>query len=90
MQLWELARCWYDDRLQLDWRRRTLSARQTLLDNVGLTGEFWDLSLASESQHADQVVISIVRRRMATHCSGCQTWQIGLIAKALYGIATWD
>ena len=43
-QLWELANGWYDDRLQLDWRRRTVKERQAILTNVGLTGEFWDLA----------------------------------------------
>jgi hypothetical protein len=42
--LWELARRWYDDRLELDWRRKTIRERQAILDEVGLTGEFWRLA----------------------------------------------
>ena len=45
MQLWELAKRWYDDRLQFDWYRRTVEERQTLLNEVGLTGESWNLSV---------------------------------------------
>lgn len=43
-QLWELAQGWYDDRLELDWRRKTLGERQAILTSVGLTGDFWDLA----------------------------------------------
>ena len=42
-QLWQLARRWYDDRLQPDWRRRTAAERQAILDQVGLDGPFWRL-----------------------------------------------
>jgi hypothetical protein len=38
-----LARRWYGDRLDPDWRPRTLEASQAILDEVGLTGEFWRL-----------------------------------------------
>jgi hypothetical protein len=38
-----LARRWYGDRLDPDWRPRTLEASQAILDGVGLTGEFWRL-----------------------------------------------
>ena len=41
--MWALARRWYDDRLDLDWRRRTPAERQAILDAVGLTGPFWSL-----------------------------------------------
>jgi hypothetical protein len=40
----ELARRWYGDRLDPDWRPRTLAASQAILDGVGLTGPFWRLS----------------------------------------------
>ncbi len=40
-RLWELARRWYDDRLRLDWRRRTVEERQAILDAVGLTSADW-------------------------------------------------
>jgi hypothetical protein len=43
-QLWRLARSWYDDRLEPDWRRRTPAERQALLDAAGLTGPFWSLT----------------------------------------------
>jgi len=38
-----LARRWYGDRLDPDWRPRTLEASQAILDGVGLTGPFWSL-----------------------------------------------
>ena len=40
-RLWTLARTWYDDRLDHDWRRRSTAERQTLLEVAGLTGDFW-------------------------------------------------
>ena len=40
----ELARRWYGDRLDRDWRPRTLAESQAILDGVGLTGEFWRLA----------------------------------------------
>ena len=39
----ELARRWYGNRLDPDWRPRTLEESQAILDSVGLTGEFWRL-----------------------------------------------
>lgn len=42
--LWSLALRWYDDRLEHDWRRKTLTERQVILESVGLTGSFWNLS----------------------------------------------
>ncbi len=42
-QLWELAKRWYDDRFDFDWKRRPVDARQALLHQAGLTGEFWSL-----------------------------------------------
>lgn len=42
-QLWKLAKVWYDDRLGLDWRRRTVEERQALLASCGLTGTFWKI-----------------------------------------------
>jgi hypothetical protein len=41
--LQKLARRWYGDRLDADWRPRTLEESQAILDSVGLTGEFWRL-----------------------------------------------
>jgi hypothetical protein len=42
-QLWELARRWYDDRLEHDWRRKTVAERQRILEEVGLVGPFWQI-----------------------------------------------
>ena len=42
-QLWALARTWYGDRLDPGWRPRTREQSQSILDSVGLTGEFWRL-----------------------------------------------
>ena len=38
-----LARDWYGDRLEADWRPRTLEQSQAILARHGLTGEFWRL-----------------------------------------------
>lgn len=42
-RMWSLARRWYDDRLELEWRRRTPDERQAILEEVGLVGPFWRL-----------------------------------------------
>ena len=42
-QLAGLARRWYGDRLDPDWRPRTRADSQGILDAVGLTGDFWRL-----------------------------------------------
>jgi hypothetical protein len=42
-QLEALARAWYGDRLDPDWRPRTRDQSQRLLADVGLTGGFWEL-----------------------------------------------
>jgi hypothetical protein len=34
---------WYGDRLDVDWRPRTVDASQAILADFGLTGEFWRL-----------------------------------------------
>jgi len=39
----ELARRWWWTRLEPDWRPRTPAESQAILDEVGLTGEFWRL-----------------------------------------------
>lgn len=41
--LLRLARLWYGDRLDPDWRPRTREQSQAILDEVGLTGGFWRL-----------------------------------------------
>jgi Alkylmercury lyase len=42
-QLWDLARIWYENRLEPDWRRRTADEAQAVFEEIGLTGPFWDL-----------------------------------------------
>jgi hypothetical protein len=37
----ELARRWYGDRLDPDWRPRSTAESQRILTECGLTGEFW-------------------------------------------------
>ena len=41
--LFRLARRWYGDRLDPDWRPRTRDQSQAILTEVGLTGPFWEL-----------------------------------------------
>jgi hypothetical protein len=38
-----LARRWYGDRMDPDWRPRTVEASQAILAEFGLTAEFWRL-----------------------------------------------
>ena len=40
----ELARIWYSDKLEVNWRRRTLPEAQAVFDSLGLTGDFWQLA----------------------------------------------
>jgi hypothetical protein len=40
----ELAHAWYADRLAPDWQPHTREQNQAILDQIGLTGEFWRLS----------------------------------------------
>jgi hypothetical protein len=40
----ELARRWWWTRLEPDWRPRTAEESQAILDEVGLTGDFWRLA----------------------------------------------
>ena len=39
----ELARRWWWTRLDPDWRPRPAEQSQAILDELGLTGEFWRL-----------------------------------------------
>jgi hypothetical protein len=39
----ELARRWWRTRLDADWRPRAPEESQAILDELGLTGEFWRL-----------------------------------------------
>lgn len=43
LKLNELARRWWSTRLDPDWRPRAPSESQAILDDLGLTGEFWQL-----------------------------------------------
>jgi hypothetical protein len=43
-QLERLARAWYGDRLDPDWRPRTREESQAILDDMELTNPFWRLS----------------------------------------------
>jgi len=40
----ELARRWWWTRVEPDWRPRTPAESQAILDELGLTGEFWRLT----------------------------------------------
>ncbi len=40
----ELARIWYADKLEPNWRRKTLAEAQAVFDSLGLTGDFWELA----------------------------------------------
>ena len=39
----ELARRWWDDRLDPDWQPHTRDFNQAILDDLGLSGPFWQL-----------------------------------------------
>ena len=39
----DLARGWWADRLDPDWRPHTRDQNQAILDRLGLTGPFWRL-----------------------------------------------
>jgi hypothetical protein len=41
--VWRLAQPWYGNRLDPGWSPRPAAAAQRLLDQVGLTGDFWRL-----------------------------------------------
>jgi len=43
-QLHNLAQRWYGDRLDPEWRPRTVQQSQAILGSVGLTGAFWRLA----------------------------------------------
>ena len=42
-QQWELARRWYSNRLDADWRRRSPDEAQRVLAECGLSDPFWEL-----------------------------------------------
>lgn len=41
--VWRLAKAWYADPRDPEWRPRTRDENQAVLAGVGLTGEFWEL-----------------------------------------------
>jgi hypothetical protein len=42
-QLSELAHAWWGDRLAAEWKPHSRAQNQAILDQLGLTGEFWRL-----------------------------------------------
>jgi hypothetical protein len=42
-KLAELAEAWWWDRLEPDWQPHNREQNQSILDRVGLTGDFWRL-----------------------------------------------
>jgi hypothetical protein len=42
-QQWRLAEAWYANRLDPDWRRRTLAEAEAVFAGLGLAGDFWRL-----------------------------------------------
>jgi hypothetical protein len=43
-KLSELGHAWYGDRLSPGWRPHTRDQNQAVLERLGLTGDFWQLS----------------------------------------------
>jgi hypothetical protein len=43
-EICDLAQAWWSDRLAPDWQPHTLEQNQAILDELGLTGEFWRLA----------------------------------------------
>jgi len=42
-QTWQLARAWYSDPRDPNWRPRSRDESQAVLASVGLVGDFWEL-----------------------------------------------
>lgn len=42
-QQWRLAQAWYHDRMEFDWRRKTLAEIDALWEALGFTSAFWYL-----------------------------------------------
>jgi hypothetical protein len=42
-KLSELAHAWWSDRLAADWQPHDREQNQAILDELGLTGDFWRL-----------------------------------------------
>lgn len=43
-RLCDLAHAWWSDRLSPEWQPHTRERNQAILDDLGLTGDFWVLS----------------------------------------------
>ena len=43
-QGWELAKRWYSDRLDTNWRPKTPAEAQRAFAEIGLKGDFWQLA----------------------------------------------
>jgi hypothetical protein len=43
VKLCELAHAWWSDRLAADWQPHTREQNQAILDQLELTGDFWQL-----------------------------------------------
>jgi hypothetical protein len=46
-QLWRLARAWYHDRLDPDFRGRTIEEAEAIFATVDLDGPFWRMTQAT-------------------------------------------
>lgn len=44
VELSELARAWWDDRISPDWVPHPREQNQAVLDGLGLRGDFWHLT----------------------------------------------
>ena len=42
-QCWELSKKWYVDRLNPEWRPKTIEEMESIFSSVGLEGPFWDV-----------------------------------------------
>lgn len=42
-QVWQLAKAWYADPRDYNWKPRTRDESQAVLSSVGLTDAFWEL-----------------------------------------------
>ena len=43
-QVWRLAKAWYADPRDRNWRPRTREESQSVLSSVGLVGDFWQFA----------------------------------------------
>jgi hypothetical protein len=43
-EIWALSQLWYAGRLSPEWRGRSAQEAQAILDEVGLSGDFWRLT----------------------------------------------